>query len=633
MNRRQIIKLSITPIAAAIAIIAAVSATAVSEAEPSVTLTGLQFQTITLRDKIAHAATDRPVAPAYAGVQQWISAVGAAGALADLSGSGRASDYCLVDPRDNSVTVGNADPNRPSYKPVTLSLGNLPHDATMAPMGCVPADLDEDGDQDLIVYYWGRSPVVFLRTGREHTTPDASSFTPHELVSPEQVWNTTALNVGDIDGDGHLDIVVGNYFPDGAKVLDPHDTTPTGTVMQDSMSDAHNGGVNRIIRTIPTGRANTMPITDDQSSAFPFNSAHSWTLAIGLQDLTGDLLPDMYIANDFGPDNLLLNRSTPGHIRFTQVEGKRNLLTPKSEVLGHDSFKGMGVTFSYNGAASLPRIIVSNITSNYALQESNFFFVPTGGEAELNHGDVVYADESEEKGIARSGWSWDIKAGDFNNDGTDEFLQATGFVKGSQNEWPKLQEIAMGNDGILDAPSMWPIVNGKSDLSGHEKNRLWTQTTDGRYADDASQAGLGQEDVSRGIALGDVNDDGRLDALVANQWGPSRLEINTDSSAGPGESLYLERPGAGGSTVPAIGAQVTVVDRRAPAQKRQLYPANGHAGVSAPSIPITRSTAPRGTKVQIQWRDLTGSHSVSVTVPQGTQAHIILNPQGTASIE
>src|SRR5436305_12118798 len=43
--------------------------------------------------------------------------------------------------------------------------------------------------------------------------------------------------------------------------------------------------------------------------------AHGWTLAVGAADLNGDLLPEIYIANDHGPDRLLLNRSSKGRDR------------------------------------------------------------------------------------------------------------------------------------------------------------------------------------------------------------------------------------------------------------------------------------------------------------------------------
>ena len=43
-----------------------------------------------------------------------------------------------------------------------------------------------------------------------------------------------------------------------------------------------------------------------------------WTLAVGAADLDGDLLPELYFANDFGPDRLLHNRSTPGQARASR---------------------------------------------------------------------------------------------------------------------------------------------------------------------------------------------------------------------------------------------------------------------------------------------------------------------------
>jgi hypothetical protein len=108
------------------------------------------------------------------------------------------------------------------------------------------------------------------------------------------------------------------------------------------MGKARNAGTNRLLLAVPTGRPGEPPRLTDASTAFPGDSAQSWTLATGLQDLTGDGLPELYVANDFGPDQLLVNTSTPGTVRLTEVTGKRDLVTPRSEVLGHDSFKGMG---------------------------------------------------------------------------------------------------------------------------------------------------------------------------------------------------------------------------------------------------------------------------------------------------
>ncbi|MFI6094793.1 FG-GAP repeat domain-containing protein [Lentzea sp. NPDC051213] len=588
-----------------------------SEQEATGTAARFAFEVTKLNSAPADAKYVRTVAPGLNAINGWISAVGAAVALTDLRGLGRSADACLVDPRDDSVRllpvpgVGG-----PGYEPIKLVPDGLPYDSTMAPMGCTPADVDEDGDVDFAVYYWGRSPVIFFNTG-ETGKP---RFRATELVEPVAVWNSTGLNAADVDGDGHLDLMVANYFPDGARVLDPNATTDSRMFMQHSMALANNSGVNRLLLTSPTGSPDTMPKLKDASTAMTDEVARSWTLAIGMQDMTGDGLPEIYLANDFGPDHLLVNRSTPGNVRLEEVVGDRDLVTPKSEVLGRDSFKGMGVAFTYPDNTDLPTMVVSNITTPFALHESNFAFTPTGTGADLLRGKVPFTDRSEALGLARSGWSWDVKAGDFDNDGVDELLQATGFLKGERNKWPQLQELALGNDDLLRFPQAWPNFRPGDDLSGHENNPFWVRGPDKRYSDLAGRIGIGETWNSRGIALGDVDGDGRLDALVSNQWEDSVLLRNKSPDTRAAASVRLEVPAANG-TRPAIGAQI-----RTGSAKAQLYPANGHVGVSAAEVHV--ALGDQSERAEVTWRDRTGLHHAEVDIKAGRQS-LLLRPDGT----
>lgn len=591
------------------------------------------FETLAVNSEPDDARFEREVAPDLEHFRGWISAVGAAGTLLDLRGVGHATDVCLVDPRDDSVTLRNAPgSDEDDYPVVELLPTDLPYDHTMAPMGCVPADLDEDGDLDIIVYYWGRSPVLFMNTAGPEAVPAAENFTAHELVEPMQVWNTTSLNVADVDGSGSLDILVGNYFPDDARVLDPEADDETRMEMQQSMGLATNAGRNRLLLTEPTGEVDSPPTVSDASTALPERATTAWTLATGFQDLTGTGVPDIYLGNDFGNDSLLINHSTPGDVQLDLLQGDRDMTTPKSQVMGNGSFKGMGVDFVHTDGDELPMIVVSNITSPYALHESNFAFVPDGDGTELLDGTVPFDESSEELGLARSGWSWDIKAGDFNNDGTDELFQATGFLKGDNTRWPELQEIAMGNDQLLKYPWAWPHFAEDDDLSGQETNPFWVRDAEGRYDDLADPVGIAEYDVTRAFAFGDVNGDGLLDVLVANQWEDSRLLVNKAPDASPSAVLRLVRPGAAreDALTPAIGAAVHVDSEGHPPQTEELFHANGHVGVSDSIVHVA---APEGElPVTISWRDgAGGQHSTDLVVEPGTHT-VLLDDDGTAVI-
>ncbi|MEE3922616.1 VCBS repeat-containing protein [Micromonospora sp. BRA006-A] len=106
----------------------------------------------------------REVQPALNHLAAWISAVGAGVGLGDFDGDGLPNDRCLVDPRDDSVTVAPVPGTGERYAAVTLQPAGVAYDArTTAPMGCLPADFNGDGALDVLVYFWGRVPLLYLR--------------------------------------------------------------------------------------------------------------------------------------------------------------------------------------------------------------------------------------------------------------------------------------------------------------------------------------------------------------------------------------------------------------------------------------------------------------------------------------
>jgi hypothetical protein len=560
--------------------------------------------------------TVRPVHPDMKRISGWISSVGAGVALTDLDGDGLPNDVCLVDTRVDRVLVAPVPETGPRYPAFTLDPDpRLPHDRrTMAPMGCLAGDWDEDGRTDALVYYWGRPPVLFLREGGK---PSADAYRPVPLAPWIERWNTNALTSADVDGDGHLDLIVGNYFPDGAPLLDDRNT---GYVhMHRSMSRSENGGVNRLY--LGQGKALFREVPD----AFDPQTARSWTLAAGAADLDGDLLPEIYFGNDFGNDRLLHNRSTPGRPRFVALAGRKSFTTPSSKVLGRDSFKGMGIDFAdLNGDGRLD-MYVSNIAQNWALEESHFVWVATGKPEQMRDGIAPFAERSEPLGLARSGWGWDSRFADLDGDGVPEALQAIGFLRGENNRWPELHEIAMGNDNHMLHLAAWHRFAPADDLSGHLHNPFFVRASDGRYYDLAKEVGLGQSQVSRGIALADVDGDGDLDWAVANQWEGSWFIRNDSPRSNASLVLDLRLPMGAGLSRPAVGASVTVHLPDGRRQVAQVDGGSGHSGKRAPQVHFGLGRLQPGTELQVEvrWRDAGGARQRTFRLAPGNHRLVL----------
>jgi enediyne biosynthesis protein E4 len=569
----------------------------------------------------------REVNPSLKRIDAWISSVGAGVALADIADSGRPADICLVDPRNDSVSVLPAPGTGPRFKPFALPTPSDGYDPrTVAPMGCLPADVNEDGRMDLIVYYWGRTPIVFLRN--DEPVLSASAFTPVEIAPKREIWNTNAAILADVDGDGHPDLIFGNYFRDADRVLDAHASTPVR--MQRSMSYAENGGG---VRLLLWQRATHTSVSyRDATDALPPEVRTGWTLALADRNLDNDLiahsggkleafrdLPEIYIANDFGPDRLLLNRSTPGNPHFELVKGRRDFSTPKSKILGRGSFKGMGVDFGDVVGDGYPAIAVSNISAPYGLLESHFLFVNTGDYAAWLRAEAPYRDESYSRGTWTSNWAWDVKFADLLNSGQPALIQAIGFIHGQRNAWPELQQLAMGNDELLPDPNLWPRFAVGDDLSGQDHDRVFLPDAHGVFHDVWPLLGLDSGTVSRGIATGDVYGDGALAVAIARQWGPALFLRNISPDVGQAIVIDLRVPGAVSGTRAAIGAEARVQLPNGRIVTSVVDGGSGHSGKRAPEIHLGLGhvSPTRAFDVQITWRDEKGAHDRMVTLTPG----------------
>lgn len=570
--------------------------------------------------------TIRQVNPAYYHLRSWISSVGAGIALADVTGHGLDDGMCIVDPRTDDVIVTYAPtaPPQDRFTPFVLNPAPLPMNSSMAPMGCAPGDFTGDGRTGFLVYYWGRTPILFLlRSNATH--PVASAYQPTELV-PEASqngqyggpdWNTNAVHIADFDGTGHPDIFIGNYFPDSA-VLNPHGLN--NVQMPSSLSFARNGGGDYIFKWAgATSGPHPTVRYIDQPGAIPYADSTGWTLAAASADLTGDGLPDLYIANDFGEGRLLYNETKPGGpISFVLAIGHRAPDTPKSFVVGKGSFKGMGVDFGDLADNGKFDFAVSNITTAWGLEESNFVFMnKASGDAamrrDLASGYAPFTQDAEQMGLAWTGWAWDVKLGDFLNSGHLNVVQADGFIKGKIDRWPWLQEMAMSNDDLLTNPANWPIVEPGDDIAGHQCLAFYAQAPGGRYLNISKKLGLCVPTPTRGVAIADTLGDGRLDFAVARQWGSPAFYANESPQLGHYLGLQLYRPvrgshpgtGLAGTRTPAYGVTAQIFTPRH-TQIAQLDGGSGHSGKSSLEVYFGLGNYDGLVTVQLHWRGTNG---------------------------
>lgn len=558
-------------------------------------------------------------------ISAWVSAVGSSVTLADIDGDGLSNDVCVSEPRTGAVIVAPAPGTPDRFE--AFELPDQDHlDGRGAATTCLVGDFNEDGHADLAVAYFGHTPLLFLRKvqgGRPaELAPDA--FASQQLIpGSEARWYTATALLADIDADGHADLLIGNYFIEESNLYDPSSSNPVE--LQDSFSHALNGGRNRVFLW-SEGRGGASPGATfvEAEHAFTEDEARGWTLAAGAADLDKDGKVDLYIANDYGPDTVFHNDSEPGRVSLTPVFGRRDAVTPPSKVMGRDSFKGMGVDFGDVNGDGYFDIFVSNIAAEWALQESHYLWVSTGDMADMASGLAPYEDLGEDLGVGHSDWGWGTRFGDFDNDGVLEAIQATGFRQGSINKWPELAEFAIGNDLLVHRPEVWPRVIPGDEISGHEPNPFYVRDASGRYWDIADELGLAGDDVSRGIATGDVDGDGDLDWAISNQWDRSWFFRNDAPDPGGYLGLHIIRapterarpetrvrgghPSVGEGW-PAFGAVATAHLPDGRTLVGHIDGGSGHTGARSPELHLGLGELPADSEIEVEllWRDRGGA--------------------------
>ncbi len=274
---------------------------------------GVRFEEISERAGCRNVHTKVELSPRFANIMPWLASVGAAVTAADYDGDGWIDLYL--------TNSGRGDANRlfrnrgdGTFEERAAQSGVACGNAEGACMHAVFGDIDNDGDPDLYVAKWAAENQLFENQGD-------GTFRDVTARAGVGHWGyANSATFVDFDRDGRLDLLVGNYFAE--QVIDPRTgalarsdlwNPVSSRVMHSTFTHADNGGRTLLYRNRGDGTFEDVA----EASGLEFRG---WTLAVGAADLDNDGWPDLYLANDFGPDELYFSTgSTEQPPRFRRV--------------------------------------------------------------------------------------------------------------------------------------------------------------------------------------------------------------------------------------------------------------------------------------------------------------------------
>jgi Na+-translocating ferredoxin:NAD+ oxidoreductase RnfD subunit len=393
-------------------------------------------------------------------------------------------------------------------------------------------DYDNDGDQDLFIMVAFGHPL--LLQNQLSQTGKATFIDVTKKLGLADYVNGIAATFVDLDRDGRLDLIVAHVWPrylpgypkDKPELLNVFNLPQpefSGDVrmfdfMHSSWHLSDNGGVNEVYRQRPDGTFEKM---DSAKIGMP---EHYWTLAIGTADFNQDGLIDVYMANDFGPDNFYLNL---GDFQFKKVEGEF------FGSLGRDTYKGMNASVEDVDRDGIQDVYVSNVHHELQAEGSLFWFF-----GKDKNGKLTFEDRATKLGaLNEDRFGWGASFADFNNDGWMDLVQANGMVDDRPDKkfdsckdyWYTNEKIARSPPEIHRYIHYWGDIRGYC-IYPREKRRVYLHTgrTDQQmYVDVADAVGLSEGENSRGIAAADFDNDGLMDMIISNQHAAPDVFRNT----------------------------------------------------------------------------------------------------------
>jgi len=477
-----------------------------------------------LRDETAAAGIrfvhHRPAFdPKIANVEPHVAALGAAVSVADFDGNGW-PDLYFTNSRFGQSNALYRNRGDGTFEEVAEAAGlaDLNRPGEGVSMGSVWGDVDNDGREDVLVYRYGYLALFKNVDGRHFQDVTQAAGLRRWVNSNGAIWL-------DYDRDGLLDVYVTAYFRGDVDLWH----LGTTRIMHDSFEFATNGGKNLLFHNVGGGKF------EDVTDRLGVGSTR-WTLAAASADFNEDGWPDLYLANDYGPEELYLND-----------RGRRFMLS--SAGLESESKSGMSVSLGDAYNRGRLDVFVTNISERgYLFQNNNLRL-----NRMLDAGRFRNVAEGE---VADAGWAWGAQFGDFNNDGSNELFVANGFISADRKAsyWYAMSKIAGANGRLFEDASTWPAFRNAS-LSGYERSRVFLNRGLAGWVDVAAAVGVTDDYDGRAVALADLSNRGAVDVIVANQNQPALLYRGYPDSANHWIAFRLVGTRSNRS---AIGAEVVV---------------------------------------------------------------------------
>ncbi len=429
-------------------------------------------------------------------------------------------------------------------------------------MGVAVGDVDGDGRVDLFLANYGPNQLWRnLGRGRfEEISERAGVRDPR--------WSVSAAFL-DYDRDGDLDLYVANYVVHsfGARVVCK---SPTGAV---SYCGPQNFTAERdqLLRNRGDG---TFEDVSAEVLGPAWIEGRGAGLGVTTADFDGDGWMDIYVANDLAANHLWLNR---GSVTGGAGPDSGTRRFEDEALLAGCALSGEGEAQASMGviAGDLDGDFDVDLFMTHLDRQTNTFY--------RNEGQGFFADVSLESGLANGSWTstgFGTAKLDYDLDGRMDLFIANGRV--TEHAARK----AAGESYALA-----------------EGDQLFRGLGDGRFAEvplrELAESG---PEVGRGVAAGDVDNDGDTDLLISNNHGPLRLWINRTEHRKPWLGV-VPTIGTGGRARPAIGAEVVVETAKGRRWVGTVTTDGSYASAKDPRLLWTLSPGEIPARVRVTWSD------------------------------